>query len=130
MLLAHQAALVLAVAALGSASLRAAASLGARGLELPVAAAPIGAGVAGVSALVLGLFGLGGSPVALALAALAIAAVAWRAWPASGAGAALGAWWRRLDPRPRLIAGALMGAGAAWVAWVVKHPSLAIDPLT
>jgi hypothetical protein len=130
MLLAHQAALVLAVAAVGSASLRAAAALGARGLELAVAAPPIGAAAAGIWALALGLAGLGGSPVALLAGALATAAIAWRAWPASGAGAALTATWAGLEGRQRVAIGAVTGAGLAWASWVLAHPSLAIDPLT
>ncbi|HVL96026.1 MAG TPA: hypothetical protein VM266_09210 [Solirubrobacteraceae bacterium] len=130
MLLVHQVALVLAVAALAAAATRAAAALGARGLELPVAAAAIGAAAAGIEALALGRFGLGGSPVALLAAAALTYAAARRAWPAAGAWPALRSWWAGRGPRERLVLGALAGAGLAWVAWLVRHPSLGIDPLT
>jgi hypothetical protein len=130
MLVLHQAALLGALVALGFAATRTAQAIGARGLELPVAAAALGAATAGAEALGLGLFGLGGSPVALLLAALLTALVAHRATPTTYAGAALGAWWRGRSPAERRILAALAGAGLAWVAWLLKHPALAIDPLT
>jgi hypothetical protein len=111
--------LAVAVAALGAAGLRAAAALGADGALRIVAAAPLAAGTAAVTALALGRVGLGGSAVALTLAALLAFAAA-----------------RLLPPPDRLrleiAPGAWIAAGiaAAWVAWIVKHPNLGSDPLT
>src|SRR4051812_38401884 len=105
MLVLQQLALLVSLAALAVAATRAAAALGARGLELAVAAPVLGAAVAGAESLALGLFGLGGSPVALMLAAVATAAAATRAWPAAGAGASLGVWWARRSPAQRRMPG-------------------------
>lgn len=123
------AALVAAVLALGFAALRSAAALGARGLEAVVAAAPVGAALAALWALTLGtVAALGGSPVALLAGALVTAALAAARLPAADLGVA--AWWRGLGTGERVALGAAAGAGLAWVAWLVKHPGLAIDPLT
>ncbi|MEA2295462.1 MAG: hypothetical protein QOE86_3101, partial [Solirubrobacteraceae bacterium] len=116
--------LVAAVAALAAAGLRAAAALGADGALRIVAAAPLAAGTAALSALLLGRLGLGGS--ALALTALALVAFA--------AGRAVlpvpGPLRLELDDRERLALGVVGGIAAAWVAWIVKHPGLGSDPLT
>lgn len=112
--------LVIAVVALGHAGLRGATSLGATGLEVPLGAAVLAATAAGITALAWGLVGLGGSALVLTLSALALAAGAFR--------------WLPRAPRQRLprgaLAGAALGAAAAWLAWLVKHPALAIDPLS
>lgn len=122
-------AFVVAAGALGLASLRGAAALGARGLEAVVAAAPIGAAAAGLWALGLGaVAALGGSPVALLASALATAALAQALLPAPRLGVA--AWWRGLSGAERALLGAAAGAALAWVGWLVRHPALAIDPLT
>ncbi len=120
-------ALVAAVAALGAAAWRWAGRLGARGLERVVAAAPLAAAVAGIETLLLGLAGLGGNAVALTLAAVATwgATTAWTERP-PGAAARL-----RMPRGRRLLAGgALGGAALVWLAWLIKHPGLGIDPLT
>lgn len=107
--------------------------LGAEGLAWPVAAAPLACGAAVAQALALGLAGLGGSPVALTAAAVATWALVARRWPgpaAAPAGRALRTWWASLGQVERLALGAVAGAGAVWVAWVVRHPGLGIDPLS
>jgi hypothetical protein len=67
--------LVAALAALGAASLRLAARLGACGLERVVAAAPIGTAIAVLEALGLGLFSLGSNPYLLTGAAVSTWAI-------------------------------------------------------
>jgi hypothetical protein len=112
--------LIAAVLALAHAGLRGAAALGAQGLQVPIGAAVLAATAAGVTSLGWGLAGLGGSAWILALSAAGLAAAAtWRLPPA---------------PRQRLpsgaLAGAALGAAGAWLAWLVKDPALAIDPLS
>ena len=107
--------LVTAVAALGTAAMRVAGAAGARGLARGVAAAPLAAGAAAVQALVLGLAGLGSSPVLLTLAAVAtwlavrrlVEAPSPSAWAdLLGSWSALGTPWR---------------AAAGWSAWLVDR---------
>jgi len=111
--------LVLAVAALAAAGLRVAAAAGARGVELGIGATVVVAAAAGISALALGLAGLGGSAAALSAAAALTYLAARRLPPA--------------PPLPRpdgLLTGVALGVGAVWMAWLVRYPGLAIDPLT
>ena len=121
---------VLAVAAMAGAAARVAAALGARGLEIAVAAAPLAVAAAIAEAMALGLVALGGSAWVLAAAAGLTWAAAWRLLPAAGVPAALAAWWAGLDRRERAWLAAAAGVAAAWTAWVVKYPALGIDPLT
>lgn len=130
--------LVAAVAAMAAAAWRVAALTGARGLELAVAAAPLGVAAAVAEALALGTVGLGGSQVALALAAALTWLAAWRlapaASPAAGPGGSASAAGpppapgRR--PTPRLAAAALAGLGAGWVVWQLRFPQLGLDGST
>ena len=116
----HHLLLVIAIGALAHASLRAAAAWGATGPQLPVAAAVVGAPAAGITSLAWGLAGLGGSPWLLALSAIGLAVAAHARFPA-----------RPPIPRPSGLAlGAALGVAAAWIAWLVKNPALAIDPLS
>jgi len=121
------------VAALAGAGLRAARALGAVGLAWPVAAAPLACSAAVVEALALGLAGLGGSAIALTAAAVltwVVTARRWRVPAGPQAARELAAWWAGLTGAERLTLGAVAGAGAAWVVWLVVNPSLGIDPLT
>jgi hypothetical protein len=121
--------LVLAVAALGGAGLRAASLAAPDGLARVVAGIVLAAAAAVAESLLLGLFGIGSSAVALTLAAVAT----WLAVrllvpaPPLAPGAELAAWWRGLDLWPRVAVGALAGAFAAWLAWLVRHPALGHD---
>ncbi|MEA2444117.1 MAG: hypothetical protein QOJ12_1409, partial [Thermoleophilales bacterium] len=123
----RHAALALAVCALAGFGLRVAAWAGARGLLALVVAAPVAAGTAVLSGLLLGALALGGSAVALVAVSVAVWAAARRRLPPSGALAALGAWWARLEPVERALAGGLAGAWAAWTAWLVLHPAFGHD---
>jgi hypothetical protein len=127
--LAHHGALVLALAALAAAGLRAASVLVPDGLQRAIAAIVLAAAAAVAEALALGLVALGGSSVALALAALATwaAAAALLPAPAVGLSGELAAWWRGLRPWHAPALGALAGASAAWGAWLLAHPALGHD---
>jgi hypothetical protein len=116
--------LVAAVAAMAAAASRVASLTGARGLELAVAAAPLGVAAAVTEALALGTVGLGGSQLALGLAAGATWLAAWRWAPARPAAA-------RPDSNPsRLATAALAGLGAGWVVWQLRFPQLGLDGST
>lgn len=120
---------VLAVVAMTAAATRAAFALGARGLEIAVAAAPLAVAAAIAEAMALGLVRLGGSAWALAGAA----GLTWLAasrLPAAGVVTSLRAWWGSLDRRSRLVSAGAAGIAFAWTAWVVKYPALGIDPIT
>ncbi|MEA2404781.1 MAG: hypothetical protein QOE08_1428 [Thermoleophilaceae bacterium] len=121
--------LVLAVAALGAAGLRAASLAAPDGLARAVSGIVLAAAVAVAESLLLGLFGIGSSAAALTLAAVATwAAVrALTPAPALSPAAELWGWWRDLDLWPRVAMGALAGAFAAWLAWLVRHPALGHD---
>ena len=122
--------LVLAACALADVGLRAATALGAAGLDRVVAAAPVAASVAALSALALSLVGLGGSPVALGCAAAAVWGLArWRL-PVADFWSSLAGGWRDLSRRERIALGAAFGAALAWLAWLARHPALNNDPLT
>ena len=124
MIAAHQILLALAVAALAGAALRLASTTGARGLVRVVAAAPLGASIAVLETLALGLPGLGGSPVALSLAAGAtwLAARTWLPAPEPRPRDELTAWWREAPPLLRYSLVAVLGAWLAWAIWLVRYP--------
>lgn len=121
----------LAVAALVAAALRAAALTQARGLQLALAAVPLAAAAAVIEALALGLIGRGGSSIALAAAALATWGLA--AWalqaPEPRPAAELRDWWRSLDGRRRMGAGALAGATLAYTLFLLRFPVIGPDGL-
>jgi hypothetical protein len=126
MTIVHHALLGLAIVALSGAAMRAVGSISPPGLERVVAAAPLAAAAAVAEAMLLGLVGLGASPVALSLAtvgtwvaaALRFAPAAERiAWPA----------WGGLGRGSRVLAGGLAGAFAAWCAWLLAYPALGHD---
>ncbi|MFL5782080.1 MAG: hypothetical protein ACJ760_12275 [Thermoleophilaceae bacterium] len=99
------------------------------GLERVVAAAVIAVSAAAGEALVLGWLGIGMNALALAGAALLTWAVARAALPAPALPPAreLGAWFARLSPGRRAVAGAVAGAAlAALASWVVR-PRLGFD---
>jgi hypothetical protein len=121
---------VLAVAAMAGAAARVAHALGARGLEIVVAAAPLAVAAAIAEAMALGLVRLGGSSPVLAAAAALTWLATWRLLPPAGVTGAVARWWRGLTTGQRRWFGAAAGAFAAWTAWVVKYPALGIDPLT
>ena len=120
--------LALAILALGGAALRMVARVAPGGLERAIAALVVGVALAIAEALVLGLVGLGASPVALSLAAAATWA-ATRALPAPDppVGAEIARWWAARGPVARVAAVAAAGAFAAWVAWLLRYPSIGFD---
>ncbi len=124
--------LVIALAAITAAGLRAAAALGATGLLRVLAAATISATGAGLTVLGLGLVGLGASPLALTVAAVATWACARRFLPAPASSAAseLGREWQQLPVALRLAAGAFAGALGAITVWVLLHPAFVGDGLS
>src|SRR5688500_3565255 len=93
---AQHAVLGLSTLALAAAALRAASLTGATGLERIVAAAPIAAAVACLECVLLGIVGLGSSPVALALATGVVWLLARRRLPRAEPYvlSELGDWWR------------------------------------
>src|SRR3954452_24118277 len=100
----HNAALGLAVAAVGGASLRAAGRVVPGGLARIVAAAPLAGGVVVVQSLALGVGGAGPSSVVLLLAALATwgAAALWLPLPEPALVAQLARWWRERSVAERV----------------------------
>lgn len=129
--LAQHALLGLSVAALGGAGLRVASLAAPSGLDRVLAAVTFAACAAVIQAVLLGLVGLGGSPLALAAAACAtwLSCRALLPRPRNGAAFELRDWWARLAPRERIAIGALAGAGAAWAAWLLRYPVLGYDSL-
>ncbi|MCA1681085.1 MAG: hypothetical protein LC777_20165, partial [Actinobacteria bacterium] len=128
---AQHALLGLAALALGAAALRAAAFTGADGLERIVAAAPIAAAAACLQCVVLGLAGLGSSPVALSGAA----ALTWLGSlrlpaPVVSTPAELRAWWGRQARAARGLAGAGAGLFLALCAWLLRYPYVGNDGVT
>jgi hypothetical protein len=125
----HHLGLAVAAAALCGAAFRIASAAVPRGTQRLLATAVLAAGAAVVEALGLGLVALGGSPAALVAAAV----VTWVASrflapaPELGARDELAAWWRALDRRSALLAGAAAGGWAAWSAWVIGRPALGDD---
>src|SRR3954469_4521756 len=130
--LAHHLLLGVAVAALAAAALRlAAAAAPAGGLARAVAAVPLFGAGAVLSALLLGLVGLGASPVALTLAALAcwLGARAGIAAPAVSPWVDLERWWRGLPPAARAAFGALAGLVVVYAVWLTRYPYVGVDGL-
>jgi hypothetical protein len=127
----HHVLLAVSVLALGAAALRVASLAAPRGLERVVAAAPLAAAAAAAEALLLGLVGIGTSPVALPLAAAATWLVAMRLVrrPEISLRADLMAWWGDLDAASRAAVGAALGMGAAWTVWMLRHPLVGIDAI-
>jgi hypothetical protein len=121
--------LALAVAGLLGAAWRLASLAAPAGLERVVAAAPLAVAAAVAQALLLGLVGLGASPVGLSLAAGLTWLAAARLLPpaATPAREELRGWWRALDRRLRYAAAALAGAGAATALWQLLNPSIGFD---
>ena len=120
--------LALAILALGGAALRIATRVSPGGLERAIAALIVGVALAIAETLALGLVGLGASPVALTLAAAATWAAS-RALPPpeTPAGAELQLWWAARGPIARLAFVAGAGAFLAWVAWLLRYPSIGFD---
>jgi hypothetical protein len=127
--LVHHVGLAVAVCALGGAGLRVASAAAPHGLARAVAAVVVAAAAAVAEALLLGLVGLGGSPVALVVAALAtwVAARTWLPAPGLSAWDELRAWARGLDRWSAAGAGAVAGLVGAWTAWLYLHPALGHD---
>ena len=124
----HQLAFALAVAALLAASLRAAALTGARGLTLLLAAMPVLGTAIVLEWLALGLIGLGASSVACLVAAIATWLVVRLRVDADPALIADAREWMRANPAPAIAGiGALIGAGAALLAWCLKYPPIGAD---
>ncbi len=131
-LIADQALLVAATAALAAAGLRLASRAAPDGLERALAAFTLAAAGAVFEAIVLGLVGAGGDTAALTAAALATYAAA-RALlprPAISPAAELLAWVRGAAPGAVVGVGAAAGIVVAWIAWQVRHPLLGPDALT
>ncbi len=127
--LVHHLALLLALLALGHASLRIASVMAPTGLERLIAAVVIGVTLAIAEAMALGVVSLGASPVALTLAAIGSWAAALSLTPAMRMAplAELSAWWRNLGTGGRVAAAALGGLAGAWVAWQVRNFSIGFD---
>ena len=125
----HHVALALALLALGQAALRVAGTVSPGGLERAIVAVVIAVATAVAQGLALGLVGLGGSPVALVLATAALwaAALVWLPSPEPGLARELADWWRRLDAPWRVVAAALGGVFAAWLAWQLRYPAIGFD---
>jgi hypothetical protein len=115
--------------ALALASLRVTAKVSPSGLERAIATLVVGVTIAVIEALALGLVALGTSTVALTAAALATWAAASLLMPAPAVRptAELAGWWAGLDGHQKLVAGALAGAFAAWVVWLLRFPSIGFD---
>jgi hypothetical protein len=109
--------------------MRLASLAGAAGLDRGVAAIVIAATIVLLQLLALGLLGLGGSPASL----FAAAVLTWLAGrvllpaPATSAATELAEWWRDLHTARRVALGAASGLGAAYLLWVLRHPSLGLD---
>ncbi len=131
-LIADQALLVAATAALAGAGLRLASRAAGDGLERALAAFTFAAAGAVLEAIVLGLVGLGGDTTALTVAALATygAARAILPRPAISAAAELLGWVRGAGVGPVIGVGGAAGVVVAWIAWQVRHPLLGPDALT
>src|SRR4051812_2419106 len=131
MLVAGHLLLVLALACLVTAAFRVAAMLSPRPLERVVVGAVLAAAAAGAQSLLLGLIGLGTSRFALAACCLSLWLLARRSLPPPRESLA-GALARRLRDLPlpaRTVAGAIIGAAGAWIAWQLRHPALGMDML-
>jgi hypothetical protein len=119
----------LSLACLAGAGLRLASLTGAGDLTRALAAAALAASAACLSALLLGLAGLGTSPIALTLAAAALwlAARLRLPEPTPPPRHELARAWTATPLGGRLLLGALAGAWLAWTAWLLRYPALGID---
>lgn len=125
---AHQGLLVVATVAVAAAMLRPASLVAPSGLDRILALITLAATTAFLSVLLLGLAGVGDSPIALATAALGVLALS-RLFPAPelGLGAELLALRRSVPPGRWMWIGGLVGALAAWIAWNVHAPIISPD---
>ena len=123
---------VVSVVALGWAAFRLASVVVPAGLERMIVSVVFAAAAAVVEALGLGLFGLGGTSVALTLAALASAALAWRLLPApsQAAGGELAAWWGSRPVAAVVGIGGVFGGIGAVAATQLRRPLLGTDAVT
>lgn len=127
--IAHHVLLGLAMAAIVSAALRLASRLGITGLERALTAAVFAVAAIIAETLALGLVGLGSSAAALIIAA----ALTWLAarWllprPAVRPADELRRAWQRLGGPARAAVLALVGGGLAFVAWLLRYPSIGFD---
>jgi hypothetical protein len=131
MLVAGHLLLVLALACLVAAAGRVAGLLTPSPLERVVAGAVLAATAAVAQALVLGVVDLGGSRVALAACCLLLwLGARWRLpAPERSVGRALADWLSGAPLSARVAAGAIVGIGAAWIVWQLRHPALGMDML-
>ncbi len=127
----HHLLLGIALAALGGFALRV-ASLAVPGGSLRVlAAAPVLAAAMVLEALVLGLAGLGTSPVALTVAAVATWGAGFVALPAPAVSprAELAAWWEGASAGAAAGAGAALALAVACAVWLARDPFVGPDGL-
>jgi hypothetical protein len=129
---ARHGALVAAALSLGAIGWRVATRAGATGLVRLVAAVTLGATLAVLTTLVLGLIGLGSSPIALTLAAVLEWLAVRTAVPAPriDVGRELDAWWAKRTPVERVGLAAGGGALAGWIVWQLRYPYISTDGLT
>lgn len=125
----HHVAFAVAALALGAGALRVAGRVAPDGLERALVAVVLAVVAAIVSALGLGLVGVGASPPALTAAAVAMWAGARALVPQPGVPASteLALWWTSLGTPLKLAVGALAGVVAAWLAWQLRFPSIGFD---
>jgi hypothetical protein len=125
----HHVLLALAVLALGHAAFRAASRVCPAGLDRVLVAVVLAASVAVVEAIGLGLVKLGSDTAVLAAAAALTWVAAMVALPAPSVPlrTEVARWWTTLHPAWRIVAAALGGAFAVWVAWLLRHPSIGFD---
>lgn len=114
---------------LWSAGTRAVSPVIAGGPERTLATMAVVASVAVISALTLGVFGLGSHPLALTAYSGVVAGGAWLVLPRPPLmpGAELAGWWSRLGLWSKLGIGLIAGIGSAWAGWVLAEPGLDID---
>jgi hypothetical protein len=130
-LLVDQLLLIVSVTALALAGWRTAGPAVDRGLLRLAAAVPAAASVALISALVLGLFGLGASPVALCLVAVGdwLATRVLVAGHGPPASEQLVRWCAELPSWGRAARAALLGAAIGYLVWVLRYPVVGLDAL-
>jgi hypothetical protein len=124
--------LIIALVALGDASLRLSSLISPSGLERVVSCAVLAAAVAVLEALVLGRVALGGSRFALAggMALLWMAARAWLPAPTTPPARELRHWWERLELPARAGIGALVGGVLAVAITILHRPAPGFDGVT
>ncbi len=129
--LAHHALLVVSVVALGAAAWRVASVLGGRTFERLLVAFTLACAAAVCESLGLGLFGLGGSSVALGLAAVATWVVVCLAVERPGVSIAgeITCWLAFAGARTVGVVGGLAGVVVTWAVWQLVHPLVGGDGL-